>query len=402
MVNHNNNLNIAGLLFGSLKTTGGYQIFAYNLFRHLANRNHRVTLYITANEYKIDPEFYSNLPFPVSPLLPKTKGLAKYVPGLVKNDLRQRQKNNQHDIWQVIGAYPAGFLATALKGIVPLVLRTHGDDVQADATLGYGQRLDKQRNKDVIHTLKQMDRLVALTPSVSACYRELHIPNDRIVEIPNGIAIDRFQMPINKSRIRQQIGVPINKPLLLTVSRNHPKKGLDQIPEMAAQLKKASYNFHWLIVGKDVEKLEPAVQQHDINDHITLHGEVKIASDADAHLEMPSDTLINIYRCADLFVFPSHLETFGRVLIEAMAAKLPVVTTTAPGCRDVVQHGTTGLQSAPGDLNTMAEHIVQLLKNENLRASFISAGLSYAKQFDWPYIVDRYEALYCELISTKS
>ncbi|MGA1198077.1 MAG: glycosyltransferase family 4 protein, partial [Candidatus Latescibacterota bacterium] len=296
-------LNIAGLLFGSLKTTGGYQVFAYNLFRCLAERGHKITLFITANEYSLDPNFYNALPFPVSSLLPRTKGLAKYLPSLVKKELRNRQKQNPYDLWQIIGAYPAGFLATTLKGLVPLVLRTHGDDIQTNENLAYGQRLDQRRNQDVIKTLHAMDRVIALTPSVSACYRESHIPDDRIVEIPNGISLDRFQKTINKTQIRQYLGVPVETHLLLTVSRNHPKKGLNLIPEMATELKKQGLQFHWLIVGKDVEQLENDITQRSLNQDITLYGEVKAVPNAQTHLELPSEALIDIFCCADIFVF---------------------------------------------------------------------------------------------------
>ena len=94
------------------------------------------------------------------------------------------------------------------------------------------------------------------------------------------------------------------------------------------------------------------------------------------------------------------METFGRVIIEAMAAGLPVVTTDAPGCRDVVRHGHTGLLVQPGSIDEFVKQIRRLLRDSVLRQYLVGNGFQHAKLHDWEQVVDQYEDLYRSLIPT--
>lgn len=395
----NNPLNIGSLIFGSLLKLGGYQVFIYNLLKHLAKKNHRVSLFLPENEFSDNKTFYTQLPFAVLPLCRKTKWFAKYLPWVVKHNLQTIQRKHNFDIWQIIGAYPAGFLAASLTGTVPLVLRTHGDDIQRDDTLSYGLTLDTKIQNRVTQTCHIMDKLIALTPSVSMCYQAMGIPDHKIIEIPNGIDSDRLQMPVDKYKVRHKWHLPKDHTILLTVGRNHPKKGYDQIPQIASILKSKGLKFTWLIVGKDTPKLSPLLETHQVAKEIRLIDEIGGSQSPHAQeaLLLPGDELIELYQCADVFVFPSHLETFGRVLIEAMAAGLPVITTDAPGCRDVVTHNETGLQTQPNNILAMAEFVLNLQSNHELKTRLIHNARDHAYKYDWQTIVNQYETLYYSL-----
>lgn len=399
----NGPLHIGSLIFGSLLKLGGYQVFIYNLLKHLSQKNHRVSLLVTENEYAANRTFYGQLPFTVFPLIKKTKWFARYLPWIVQRNLQTMQKKHQFDIWQIVGAYPAGFLATPLAGTVPLVLRTHGDDIQRDDTLSYGLTLDTKIQNRVRETCHTMDRLIALTPSVSTCYQTMGIPNHKIIEIPNGIDCARLQKPVEKDTVKEKWHLPTDHTILLTVGRNHPKKGYNQIPEIASLLKTKGLRFTWLLVGKDTHKLAPLLKTHQVTQEIKLIDEIGGNQSANSHeaLLLPGDELIELYQSADMFVFPSHLETFGRVLIEAMAAGLPVVTTDAPGCRDVVTHNVTGLQTQPNNISEMAEHILALHNNQDLRNRLIHNALAHSQKYDWQTIVNQYETLYYSLTKAQ-
>jgi len=299
-----------------------------------------------------------------------------------------------------MGAYPAGYAACSLSGRVPLVLRTHGEDIQKDANLNYGLRLDPHLEDLIKETLHKMDRVVALTASVTECYRELEVPNGKIVEIPHGIDVGRFKKRADKWETRKKWELPLDKPLLLTVGRYHPKKGFAIIPKVARILKVRGISFFWLIVGKHTERLDPLIEQEGVGDVVRTKREVSFSSPlaGPAELKLPNDELVELYQCADIFAFPSLLETFGRVLIEAMAVGLPVVTVDAPGCRDVVQHGHSGLLAKPGDIEGFATHISRLIEDENLGRYLIENELQHVEQYDWSIVVEKYEQLYQSLL----
>jgi glycosyltransferase involved in cell wall biosynthesis len=95
------------------------------------------------------------------------------------------------------------------------------------------------------------------------------------------------------------------------------------------------------------------------------------------------------------------LETFGRVLVEAMSARLPVITTDAPGCRDVITDQVTGLLSKPDDVELMALNIQKMLQDEELRISIIERAFSYCQKYDWNVVVTQYENVYYRAISER-
>ncbi|MBZ0217709.1 MAG: glycosyltransferase family 4 protein, partial [Fimbriimonadaceae bacterium] len=115
-------------------------------------------------------------------------------------------------------------------------------------------------------------------------------------------------------------------------------------------------------------------------------------------LLLPQDEIVALYRAADAFVFPSLIETFGVVLIEAMAAGLPVLTTDAPGCRDIVRGGRDGMMTISGNVFSLCDGMSRLLAEPELRADLRARSLARSADFSWTRVVDRYETLYRTLI----
>ena len=393
-------MNIGSIIFGSLKRIGGYQVFTYNLLKRLAHAGHSVHLYVTQEEYARSKPFYNRMPFEVRPLFFSTQALAKHLPWVLMQYLRRQQNLYKYDVWQIVGSYPAAYLASSLAGKVPLVLRTHGIDIQKDADLNYGLRLDPRLEKLIAKTVRRMDRVVAMTQTIADCYRELEVPESRIVEIPNGVDVGRFATPSDKSQTRSMWGLPLETPLLLTVGRYHPKKGYAVIPEIARALKDKGIQFFWQVVGGGTEALDPLIEQAGVSDVVGTEREIGVSdSFEDGHGPIiPDDKLVRLYQCADIFVFPSRLEGFPRVLIEAMATGLPVVSTDAPGCREVVRHGDTGLVASPDDIEGLAAHIINLIENEDLRHRLTGNGSAQARRYDWDNVVASYELLYQSLL----
>jgi len=111
-----------------------------------------------------------------------------------------------------------------------------------------------------------------------------------------------------------------------------------------------------------------------------------------------SDDLPRYFRAADIFVAPSTgSESFGIVLVEAMAAGLPVVASDIPGYRDVTRHGVEGLLVPPGDPDQLAEAVMRLFDQPALAQTLGRNGAARARHFAWDAIVDQLEEIYVEL-----
>ena len=120
-------------------------------------------------------------------------------------------------------------------------------------------------------------------------------------------------------------------------------------------------------------QLSPSVMSH-----VTFAGSI------------PQQQLVNFYREADVFVFPSMWnEPFGMPIIEAMATGVPVVATRGGGIPELIIDGETGLLVERGDAKALADAIIRLLSDEELRKSMGKAARKRAIElFSWERIVE--------------
>ena len=95
-----------------------------------------------------------------------------------------------------------------------------------------------------------------------------------------------------------------------------------------------------MITGKNTKKLIPLIKQNKLEKYFLLNDEV---SYLDENFRFPNKKLLTHFKASDAFIFPSNLETFGIVLIEAMACNLPIITSDAEGCIDVIDNGKFGM-----------------------------------------------------------
>lgn len=120
---------------------------------------------------------------------------------------------------------------------------------------------------------------------------------------------------------------------------------------------------------------------------------------AACELEMPGaifygntdhQDLSELYASSDIFFFPSISESYGNVVLEAMASGLPCVLADGGGSRDFIEQGENGFKCAPDDAQAYVEKIDILLKDSNLRRKFSEAGRAYSLKFDWQSLAETY------------
>jgi glycosyltransferase involved in cell wall biosynthesis len=116
---------------------------------------------------------------------------------------------------------------------------------------------------------------------------------------------------------------------------------------------------------------------------------------------MTGQALSEAYASADIFVFPSALETFGLVVVEAMAAGLPVVASRVGGVRDVVAEGRTGYTFDVGDIDALVEGARQIAVNRERIAQMGREARAFAETQTWPAMMDEVIDLYHGLIEEK-
>ncbi len=182
--------------------------------------------------------------------------------------------------------------------------------------------------------------------------------------------------------------VPVNGPLIVGCGCLHRQKGFDLLIEAFADLNNAKARLVILGEGPERETLEALARSKGVADRVLMPG-------FENH---PEKWLAQ----ATLFVLPSRWEGFGHVLVEALAAGVPVVSAWAPhGPADILDDGETGLMVPTGNAAALGAAMDRLLIDEGLRWRMVEAGRKTAQRFSLPVIAGRYADL-IESVAAKN
>jgi len=279
---------------------------------------------------------------------------------------------------------------------IPHLVRCTGDDIQINREIGYGMRRDNRIDTLIRKWFPMADNLIAITESVVFEYQKLGIEEAKIKLIPNGVDLERFKtVQANYNEIRKKYNVDDNKFIFLCVGRNHPKKNYITLLKATEILyKKKSQEFVVIVAGLQTEDLLPTAKELGITEVLKVAGSLTKDTNINAIPQLPSDDLIKLYKAADAFVFPSLIETFGIVLVEAMAAGLPIITPDAPGCRDVIRYGKDGLMVQPDSVDKLAEAMFSVMNDQEIREDLAQKSITRAEDFSWDKVVESYISIY--------
>ena len=216
--------------------------------------------------------------------------------------------------------------------------------------------------------------------AVSAAARHFidrFFPGDYKV-IPNGVDVPRFAGAVPVAR--WQDGVPS----VLFVGRLEPRKGVLDLLKAHRILRKTGSGNRLLIVGS-------GPQEREARRYVATRGlqEVEFLG------RVSDDEKAQLFRTVDVFASPATGgESFGIVLLEAMAAGAPIVASDIHGYKGVVRRGREGLLVAPHEPKELAKAIARLLGDPGLRAEMSAAGRLRAEAFSWPRVAARVEEYY--------
>jgi glycosyltransferase involved in cell wall biosynthesis len=194
-----------------------------------------------------------------------------------------------------------------------------------------------------------------------------------------GIDTDRFQPKVDRHAVWKKWDVHADAFVILYVGRLAPEKGVDTLLDSYLQLPDDVRAASVLVIAGDgpLYKVKTAADI-GVPEH-ALHwlGFVK------------GPELAELYAAADVFLFPSTTETFGNVVLEAMASGTPVVGANEGGVKDNLIHGKTGLLCPAGDAAAFAKAVHLLYEDASLRDSMSRAGRAYSLEQTWDRIFER-------------
>ena len=369
-----------------LPTTSGV-VTSIALFRQgLMSANHEVHLVVPQYEDFNDSEPYIfrfpaldlsdridiSLVLPFQPLIePTVRGI---MPDII---------HSQHPVW--LGDLAVAF-AHELR--VPLVFTFHTRyDEYAQSYVPIVAGLASKVAEEVVRRyMRQCTHIVAPTPAIRDLILREYPIDTPVSVVPSPVDLARYSEKDSR-RVRQEFGLH-NYEVLLYIGRVAKEKGLDLLVNAFAKVISERPQARLMLVGGGPYRrtLESLVQRHGISRKVIFTGVV------------PHDEIPDYTAAADLFVFTSLTDTQGLVLVEAMAAGVPVVAVEAPGPIDILAGGGGLLVRAVED--DFVQAVLTLLEDEARRLEMGEEAFRLAQPYTIQATTDKMLAVYEQAILT--
>ncbi|MCL6596316.1 MAG: glycosyltransferase [Firmicutes bacterium] len=205
-------------------------------------------------------------------------------------------------------------------------------------------------------------RVITVSEAARQSFLLRGYPQDQFICIHNGIEPLRPQSPQECARLRQDLGIAPEAPLLLTVARMTPQKGYDVLLAAVPEVLRRQPNAHFAWVGEGPERETLSAQARELG------------VDFAVHFLGHRDDVPSLMSAADLLVLPSRFEGHPLVALEALSLGLPVVGTRVCGMEEAIAHGETGLLVEPEQPTALAAAILELLSDPERRRRMGRAG----------------------------
>lgn len=303
--------------------------------------------------------------------------------------IRKHHSRKKFDVLHCHNSSYPGQIAMLVKEALhlPVVMTPHGHDVQRFPEINYGMRLQRGWEAIIRNNLSMSDAVTAISESIEQDINFLK--PEKIHRIPNGVNVADFQGP-SSCYLHDLLKINQNTKIILSVGRNHIKKGYSQgIRAFAESGLHRTAIAKYVIIGNGVELLQNEVAQARLQESVHLLQALS-----------PKE-IIQCYKSSYLFFSPSITEGLSMVSIEAMASGLPIVATDVPGNRDIVQENKCGMLVPANDITQMASTLSKLFEDQTLRDKYAENSLSRCRRYDWKNIAQDYLTVYTKVVSEK-
>ncbi len=282
------------------------------------------------------------------------------------------------DILHVHYAIPHAYAAYMAKKIllekgiyIPVVTTLHGTDITLVGK-------NPSYKPAVTFSINKSDIVTSVSQSLKENTLRSFVVKNKIEVIPNFVDLSLYQkdVPCQRSQI-----APNGEKIVTHISNMRTVKRIPDIIDIFYRIQNEEEAI-LLMIGDGPEREKAEQQAKDLG----IYSKVKF---------LGKTTEIKKLLCmSDLFLLTSATESFGLVALEAMAAKVPVISSNAGGIREVNVHGVTGYLATIGDVETMANYSLKLLQNPELHQEFRNNAYERAKEFSMDTIVPKYEEVY--------
>ena len=243
------------------------------------------------------------------------------------------------------------------------------------------------------HQFQNADKILFVANATKKIFSDLD-RNKHFALIPNGLdisKIDSFKIRNSKEKLRKKYHFSNDSILVTVIGTVTERKGQHIFVESALELCKQNKNMHFLVVGcRDgpyLDKIKNLVKGN-LNQ---------------IHLIPETSKVYDYYRISDLFVCTSYIESFPRIILEAMAFELPIISTNVFGIPEQLIDGIHGILIPPGNSDLLTKKIEYLLNNPNVARKYAkNSYLRAKKEYDINGIVNKNEELFNSVLRKET
>lgn len=364
-------------------TYGGSGVVATELGIALAKKGHKVHFMSYSQPFRLN-QFSENLfyhevsvnDYPLFEYQPYESVLASKIVDVAIYE-RLDILHVHYAIPHASVAYMAQQILKSKKISLPYITTLHGTDITLVGR-------DPAFEPVIRFSLNKSNAITSVSESLMKDTLKTFMIDNKIEVIPNFINLEDFKHP--SSNCSKKHYAPHGEKIMVHVSNFRKVKRVEDVIAIFNKTRD-KIKCKLLLVGDGpersaIEKLSRESKYH--TDIISL-----------GRIPNPYDVLC----LGDLFLLPSETESFGLAALEAMAMKMPVISTNAGGLPEVNLNGKTGFTSNVGDTQQMAENAVKLLSDEQLLAKFKDQAYKQAVKFDVNKILPLYENLYKTVVN---
>ena len=262
------------------------------------------------------------------------------------------------------------------------VIYVHGEEISTSGPYD----VQRRRRRRALHKAGGVVAVSRFTRD--ALMRMMEVPDSRITLISNGVDLVRFAPHLRRDDLVARYGLA-GHPVLLTVGRLHPRKGMDRVIESLPAVLRSVPGLRYVLAGDGPYRAELAA----------LAARLGVAQAVVFAGAIAESELVDHYALADVFIMANREmpdgdnEGFGLVFLEANACGVPVIAGQAGGSADAVQAEVNGLVVDGNDPAAIATAIGRLFADAALRARLVATGQGVAAAAGWPERVTRFTAL---------
>lgn len=358
-------------------TVGGSGVIATELGKLLAERGHEIHFITSSMPFRLN-KIYPNIFF--HEVAVNNYSVFQYPPYdiALASKMAEVAKEEKLDVLHVHYAIPHAVCAVLAREMSKysfgIVTTLHGTDI---SVLGQDTTLAPA----IKYGIEKSDIVTAVSQALKNQTYEI-INTQKEIETIYNFVDERVYTKVETCDLKEQFGIRPDERVIIHVSNFRKIKNLPHVVESFFKVRER-VPAKLLLVGDGPERhfIYEMVKASPYAEDVLLLGK--------------QDNLAELYSISDLKLLLSSTESFGLVLLEAMACGVPCIGTNVGGIPEVIQHGVDGFIVSEGDVEQVAEYAVSLLLDEHKLQSFRQAAMESVKErFHANQIVEQYEKLY--------